>query len=72
METGNPRDVKPVGAGVSECRIHFGPGYWLYFGEDGNFLIVLLAGGSKKRQEPDIEKAKKSWADYKSRKRKET
>ena len=70
VETGNIGDVKPVGQGVSERRIPFGPGYRIYFGRDGNKLVILLCGGTKKRQHADIEKAKLCWADYKKRKKK--
>ena len=69
IETGNLGDVKPVGEGVSERRIDYGPGYRLYFGQDGDELIVLLVGGSKKRQQKDIEQAKALWAEYKARKK---
>ena len=51
MELGNFGDVKPVGQGVSERRIDFGPGLRLYFGQDGRKLVVLLVGGTKKRQQ---------------------
>ena len=50
MEQGNLSNTKSVGGGVAECRIDFGPGYRIYFGRDGNTLIVLLGGGTKKRQ----------------------
>ena len=63
--------VKGVGAGVQEYRIHSGPGYRIYFGRDGDTLIVLLGGGTKKRQQRDIETAREFWLDYRSRKRKE-
>jgi len=66
IETGNMGDVKPVGRGVSERRIPFGPGYRLYFGRDDDKLVILLCGGTKKRQS----KAKAYWDDYKSRKQK--
>ena len=69
IETGNLGDVQPVGEGVSERRINYGPGYRLYFGQDGDELIVLLIGGSKKRQQRDIEQAKALWAEYKARKK---
>lgn len=65
---GNLSNAKGVGAGVSELRIDFGPGYRIYFGRDGA-LIVLLAGGVKKRQQRDIEAARERWTDYKRRKR---
>jgi len=69
MEAGNPGDVKPVGQGVSERRIDFGPGYRVYFGQDGAKFVVLLVGGTKKRQQRDIEQAQAHWADYKRRKK---
>lgn len=56
---GNPGDVKPVGEGISELRIHHGPGYRVYFLRRAELLIVLLCGGDKSTQERDIEKAKK-------------
>jgi putative addiction module killer protein len=68
IETGNPGDVKPVGEGVSERRIDFGPGYRVYFGQDGQRLVILLLGGTKKRQQRDIAQAKAYWRDYKQRK----
>ena len=71
MEQGNLANAKSVGAGVSECRIDFSPGYRVYYGRDGDTLIILLAGGSKKRQQRDIEAAKERWRDYKARKRTE-
>ncbi len=55
--TGNLGDVKPVGQGVSERRITFGPGYRLCFRQDGQKLFVPLTGGTKKRQSKDIEQA---------------
>lgn len=70
IETGNMGDVKPVGQGVSERRITFGPGYRVYFGQDGQKLVILLCGGTKKRQSKDIEQAKALWDDYKHRKEK--
>lgn len=62
-------NVKPVGAGVVELRIDFGAGYRVYFGQDGPVLVILLAGGTKKRQQREIGLARKRWADYKRRKR---
>jgi putative addiction module killer protein len=70
IETGNLGDVKPVGQGVSERRIPFGPGYRLYFGQDGDRLVILLCGGTKTRQSKDIAQAKAYWDDYKARKTK--
>jgi putative addiction module killer protein len=58
LSLGNPGDVKPVGEGVSELRIDYGPGYRVYFIQRGETLIVLLAGGDKRTQERDIHLAK--------------
>lgn len=55
---GNPGDVRPVGEGISELRIHYGPGYRVYFVQRGEVLIVLLCGGDKSTQNSDIEAAK--------------
>ena len=66
---GNFSQVKSVGDGVHECRINWGPGYRVYFGKDGNKLIILLAGGTKKRQQADINQAQLRWQDYKERKK---
>jgi putative addiction module killer protein len=68
LEQGNLSNAKPVGEGVLEYRIDWGPGYRLYFGRDGNVLVILLTGGTKKHQQRDIETAKALWADYKRRK----
>jgi putative addiction module killer protein len=57
-----------VGSGLLEYRIDFGPGYRVYFGRDGDELIVLVGGGTKKRQQHDIETALARWRDYKRRK----
>src|ERR1700687_2835720 len=69
IELGNLSNVKGVGAGVQEFRIDFGPGYRVYFGKDGERLVILLAGGTKGRQQKDIAAAQKRWADYKKRKK---
>ncbi len=58
LSLGNPGDVKPVGEGVSELRIDYGPGYRLYFTQRGQTLIILLAGGDKHTQEQDINTAR--------------
>lgn len=55
---------RSVGDGVKEIKIAFGPGYRVYFGEDGDTLVVLLFGGDKGSQDADIKTAKKYWADY--------
>ena len=70
MESGNFSNVKPVGQGVSEYKLTFGPGYRVYFGKDGDRLVILLGGGTKKRQSRDIENAQLLWKTYKQRKKK--
>ncbi len=55
---GNPGDVKPVGSGISEMRIDYGPGYRVYFIERGTALVILLAGGDKRTQDRDIATAR--------------
>jgi putative addiction module killer protein len=67
LEQGNLSNVKPVGEGVLEYRIDWGPGYRVYFGRDGAVLVILLTGGTKKRQQRDIDTAKTIWDDYKRR-----
>jgi len=59
LSLGNFGDVKPIGEGVSELRIDFGPGYRVYFVQRGQTLVVLLAGGDKRTQDRDIKKALK-------------
>ena len=67
LEAGNTSNAKSIGTGVYELKINFGPGYRVYFAYDGIDIVILLAGGTKKRQSKDIETAKKRWADYKNR-----
>jgi putative addiction module killer protein len=69
MEQGNLSNVKPVGQGVAEYRIDFGPGYRIYLGQDGAVLIILLGGGTKKGQNTDIQLARQRWREYKTRKK---
>lgn len=69
LELGNFSNVEGVGAGVYEQKIHFGPGYRVYFGKDGDNVVILLCGGTKKRQSQDIAMAIEYWQDYKRRKR---
>jgi putative addiction module killer protein len=57
LAAGNPGDVEPVGEGVSELRINYGPGYRVYFKQSGRELIILLAGGDKRTQAKDIKTA---------------
>ncbi len=66
---GNFSNIQGVGSGVFECRINFGPGYRLYFGKDGEELVILLGGGTKQRQQNDIHLALARWKDYKQRKK---
>ena len=69
LEQGNFSNVKSVGEGVLEYRIDFGLGYRVYFGRDGDVLLVLLTGGTKRRQQGDIDAAHGYWQDYKQSKR---
>ena len=69
IRQGNLSNAKGVGAGVFEYRIDFGPGYRVYFGKDGEHIVVLLGGGTKRRQDRDIGLAQARWADYRRRKK---
>ena len=71
MQMGNLSNAKGVGGGVLEYRIDFGPGYRIYFGRDGDALIILLGGGTKARQQHDIEAAVGLWRNYRRSKRQE-
>lgn len=71
LEQGNFSRVEGVGGGVYEYRIDFGPGYRIYFGKNGNELVILLCSGSKKGQSKDIKLAKEKWTEYKHQKRSE-
>jgi putative addiction module killer protein len=68
IRIGNLGDCRPVGEDISEIRIDFGPGFRLYFGQEGKAVVILLCGGSKGTQEKDIRQAKQYWQDYRSRK----
>lgn len=59
LALGNPGDVRPVGSGISEMRIDYGPGYRVYFSQRGSDIVILLCGGDKTTQTSDIEKAKR-------------
>jgi putative addiction module killer protein len=67
VETGNLGDCRFIGEGVSEFRLHFGPGYRIYYGEFDNTIILLPCGGDKSTQAKDVKKAKKYWNEYISR-----
>jgi putative addiction module killer protein len=66
LSLGNPGDTKPVGSGINEMRIHYGPGYRVYFMQRGQLVVILLCGGDKKTQDSDIKlaiKIAKDWTD---------
>lgn len=65
---GNFSNVEGVGSGVYELKVDFGPGYRVYFGKDGERIVILLGGSSKKRQGVAINAAQTAWAEYKRRK----
>ncbi len=67
LRLGNFGDCKPVGSGVFELRIDYGPGYRVYLGKEADKLVVLLSGGDKRSQKRDIAQAQKYWDDYRSR-----
>jgi putative addiction module killer protein len=69
VRTGNLGDARTVGEGVSELRIDYGPGYRVYFGQDGMRIIVLLCGGDKRTQAADIKRAKSYWQEYQKQKK---
>lgn len=64
FETGNLGDCKSVGSGVFEARLMFGAGYRIYFGQEANSLVLLLAGGAKASQAPDVRRAQGFWRDH--------
>ena len=69
MGEGNLSAAKGAGAGIFELQMDFGPGYRVYFGKDGDKLVILLGGGSKKRRQSDIAVAQALWVEYKKYKR---
>lgn len=68
LRLGNLGDSKALGGGVFELRIDYGPGYRVYFGREGNEIVILLAGGTKSTQPRDIKRAKEYWYDYETSK----
>jgi putative addiction module killer protein len=69
LAAGNLSNVKGVGGGVLERKIDFGPGYRIYFGKDGDMIVILLGGSTKQRQRDAIAAAKMRWDDYRRRKK---
>ena len=69
MSLGHLSNTKGVGESVLEYKVDFGPGYRVYFGRDGERVVILVAGGTKRRQVNDVRLARLRWADYKARKR---
>ncbi|MFO1364774.1 MAG: type II toxin-antitoxin system RelE/ParE family toxin [Burkholderiales bacterium] len=67
LALGNAGDARYLRDGVSELRIDWGPGYRVYFGREGNSLVVLLCGGDKRRQAVDVERAVKLWHEHENR-----
>jgi putative addiction module killer protein len=69
LARGNFSNAKGVGSGVMEYKIDFGPGYRIYFGRDGERIVILLGGGTKHGQQTDIRAAQARWIDYRERKK---
>jgi putative addiction module killer protein len=67
VRRGNLGDCKPVGKGVCELRVDYGPGYRVYFGQKGSKVVILLCGGDKRTQNRDIRTAQSYWTDYNER-----
>lgn len=65
LQKGNPGDVRPIGGGVSEMRIHIGQGYRVYYATDGDVIVLLLCGGTKSTQRADIRLAHECWSEWK-------
>ena len=70
IRRGSLDDCKPVGEGVSELRVDYGPGYRVHFGQKGSTLVILLCGGDKRTQDRDIRQAQEYGDDYQKRERK--
>ena len=68
LSLGNFGQAKPIGEGVHELKINYGPGYRIYFGSEGDAVVILLVGGDKGSQNEDIKKAKRFWREYKEKK----
>jgi putative addiction module killer protein len=66
LQQGNYGDVAPIGEGLSELRMFFGPGYRVYFGKEAGNIVIILCGGDKASQDSDIEQAKTYWQEYKT------
>ncbi len=66
---GNISSLKPIKGAFQEIVIDWGPGYRVYVGKDGNKLVILLGGGTKKQQQKDIDRAQEIWEEYKKRKK---
>ena len=69
IQLGNFGDHRGVGSGVFELRLNYGPGYRIYYGRDGDELVILLGGGLKRRQSQDIEMAQAQWRAYRQERR---
>ena len=67
LTLGNTGDSKSLGNGIHELRIHYGPGYRVYYGKTGKRIILLLCGGNKASQQQDVKRAKHYWEDYRRR-----
>jgi putative addiction module killer protein len=67
LKLGNTGDFKSLGNGIYELRIHYGPGYRVYYGKTGKHIILLLCGGNKASQQQDIKRAKQYWLDFRRR-----
>ena len=66
LRAGNTSNLKALGSGLAELKLSFGPGYRIYLGQEGSRIVILLTGGTKHRQNADIERARQLWADYKA------